>query len=223
MRSITSTFRIQGRTAYVTEIGNQNPSVLGSAIALGAFSISGNTLPIIEKLANYAAQEGNNGEIFWYSSEQLAHLILSLSVYDELKGNTNPNLEVTVTTENSTTKQTLIEGKFDSAKNPPIFKTFFFEDIYNSNVDFRACCVGEASIVFGAAFVPAQLYNSSVYRGIQVNKIVQLLDTFSNQPYGPPITSAQTGQQVVVTIEITIPDASPSFIIVDPFPGLLNL
>jgi len=89
-------------------------------------------------------------------------------------------------------------------------------------VKFVATGTGEASIVFGASFVPAQINTAPINRGMQVQKIIQLLDPETNQAVGPPITSAQIGERVVVTIQITIPDYSSSIVISDNFPGAIQ-
>jgi len=102
----------------------------------------------------------------------------------------------------------------------PISKDYFFEDI--SSITFTASGTGEASIVFGATFVPATINTAPIYMGIQVNKVIQLADPISYNAVGGAITSASNGDIVRVTIEVTLPDYTDFLVVTDPFPGAVQ-
>ena len=51
--------------------------------------------------------------------------------------------------------------------------------------------------MFGATFVPSILNAQPIYRGIQVQKIIQKLDMATNLATGPAIKSATVGEKGV--------------------------
>lgn len=77
-------------------------------------------------------------------------------------------------------------------------------------------------MVFGASFTPSEIPKEEIYRGISVRKVIQLLDPATGEAVGSSITSAKLGQQVKVTLEISIPDYVSRVQIVDPLPGCLE-
>jgi len=92
----------------------------------------------------------------------------------------------------------------------------------NGLINFQACCVGEASVVFGATFVPTEIPTVAIDRGITVSRIIQLVDPITNKATGGNIIEAEIGQLVLTTIEIILRDYSNAIKIVDAFPGSLN-
>jgi len=145
--------------------------------------------------------------------------MLGLASYDVWKKNTQPDLVVDV----QSGSQLLLSSHFTDPSQSPVETSIYFEDVQNPNqISFSACCTGEASVVFGASFVPNTTNPEPINRGIQVQRIIQLLDPLTNTPTGGPITEASLGQQVVTTIEITLVDYSPMVVVVDPFPGALE-
>jgi hypothetical protein len=216
LNQLTNTFRVQPRTAYISS--NSWPNFLASGIALQAYVESKSTDVLVEKLSNFVAQDGVTDVWWWYSGEQLSHFMLGLSSYDLWKGNTNPQLNVTVISG----KQVLLNSNFDTVDEPAAHTTYYFEDTGNDLITFTACCVGEASVVFGAKFVPLNLPVQKIERGITVNRIIQKVEAASNNATGPNIVEAEIGDMVMTTIQITVPDYSPSMRIVDPFPGALE-
>eukprot|EP01123_Difflugia_compressa_P012111 TRINITY_DN5072_c0_g1_i1.p1 TRINITY_DN5072_c0_g1~~TRINITY_DN5072_c0_g1_i1.p1 ORF type:complete len:1026 (-),score=194.89 TRINITY_DN5072_c0_g1_i1:48-3089(-) len=219
MTELTNTIRTQGRTAYITEPHSQQPNFLASAISLECYILQNNDLQLIEKIANFIAQENQNTPRYWFSTEQLSHSMLSLANYDLKKQNTQPNLHLVVKNEPST----ILDVTFNDPQQPPVKQNLFFEDIQtNGKITFKTTGLGEASIVFAATFVPSTLNYKPVDRGIKVSRIIQLLDPATNNPTGVPIFQASIGQRVLTTIQIIIPDYSKSVTIVDPFPGALE-
>jgi len=222
LTGLMNSFRIQGRTAYIAEVHNTYPNFFTCGIALQAYILKSETSPLIEKLANFVALEDHRSQqwgIWWMSGEQASHFMLSLSKYDQWKQNTNPDLTVTVDNEG----KVLLQSTFQSIDQAPIQTSFLFEDLSESGlVNFQACCVGEASVVFGATFVPVEVPTVPIDRGIIVSRIIQLVDPLTNKPIGGNIIEASIGQLVLTTIEIILRDYSNAIKIVDAFPGALN-
>jgi len=215
---LTNTFRTQGRTAYITEASSQNPAFLACSIGLNAFTQSGRTFPLFEKLANFVGLVDSSYSWYRLYGESLSHSLFGLTAYDKSRGNTSPNLHLAVVSGN----KELLTADFDSPSDAAASSTFYFEDIQDpNNISFTACCVGEASIVFGATFIPLEISREPIYRGIAVEKVIQLVDSIGNT-VGGPIEEVPIGKKVKVTIQITIPDYSSSIIIVDPFTGAIE-
>jgi len=142
-----------------------------------------------------------------------------LAHYDEFKGNNNPNLQLRV----ASPSRILMRANFTSASAPPARSAVAFETTgKNGSIGFSATGRGQASVVFGASFIPLEIFTEPINRGIQVKKIIQRLNLTSNLPSGPAINSAALGEKVVVTIEFTIADAASTIVISDPFPGALE-
>jgi len=117
----------------------------------------------------------------------------------------------------------LLQSAFKSIDQPPVGTTRLFEELSDSGIiNFTACCVGEASVVFGASFIPAEIPTLPIDRGILVSRIIQLVDPQTNQPTGEPIFEATVGKLVITTIQIIIRDYSNAIKIVDAFPGALD-
>jgi len=87
-----------------------------------------------------------------------------------------------------------------------------------SPILFTACCKGEASIVFGSTFVPSEIHNTSINRGISVQKIIQRVD-FGGKIMGGHISSAKLGDRLKITIEIIVTDSTTLLSVVDPLSG----
>jgi len=221
LTQLTNSFRVQGRTAYISETDSSSPNFLANGIALEAFTLNKTNTVLIEKLANFVAQDKEFNTNWWYSAEQLSHFMLALADYDIWRGNTNPDLEISVSSNNTE----LLTSHFTSSTQPPASVSYSFEQLksnFSSNyITFTACCRGEASVVFGANFIPANISTLPIYRGITVHRVIQLLDS-SNEPSGTPIIEAKIGQTVVTTIEVIIPDFVSTVKIVDLFPGALE-
>jgi len=159
-----------------------------------------------------------NWAILWLSGEQLSYYMLALTKYDQWKQNTAPDLTVTVTNADNV----LIQSTFNTVNQAPVETSMFFEKISTKGlINFEACCVGEASVVFGATFVPSEIPSDPIDRGITVSRIIQIVDPLTNLPIGGAIFEAPIGQLVLTTIEIIIRDFGNSLKIVDAFPGAL--
>lgn len=219
--SLFNSIRVQGRTAYLTEPHSNQPNFLASAVMINVFVQTQNTNPLVEKVVNFASMSKTPDfpHFFYLSSYQLTFILSGISNYDQWRGNAEPDLNLSV----AASGVEILNGSFRSPSDRPVHVAMFFEDIPTQDmVKFLVTGKGEASVVFGATFVPAQINNESIYRGIQVEKVIQLLDPATNKPIGGPITSAVVGQRVIVTIQITIPDYSSSVKISDSFPAAIE-
>jgi len=217
---LTNTMRTQGRTAYLSYgSGAQNPNFFASSLALQAYVLNKDGTTLVEKLANFNAQEEVGSETRYFSSEQLHHLIVALTAYDFFRGNTNPSLDFSV----DSAGKNLLKGSFHTAAQTPLESSFLYEELdEKSPITFSATGSGEASIVFGTEFVPAEVSAEPIYRGMDVKKVIQKLDTATNKPTGPALTSAKAGDLVVVTIQVVLPDYSAAVDIVDPVIGAMD-
>jgi len=210
--------RTQGRTMYIASApGEQNPTALGTVLGLIDLLTHGSNGVPLDKMANWVAQTDSATQP-WLSSSQLIYYLVSLAVYDDVVQNTNPNLHVNV--ENDVPQSTLISAQFSSPLDPPTSKNFLFEEI--NKVTFAATGSGEASVVFGAHFVPSTVSQVAVYRGISVKKVIQKVDPVTFAAVGAPVSTANIGDTVRVTIEVTVPDYSPFLVVSDPFPGAIE-
>jgi len=218
LSQIESDIRIQGRTAYIS-FGNGSPysDVLASAVSLLDLTLNKDPSPIVEQLANFVAL--GNADIN-YGVEQACFSLLALSSYDKWKGNNDPDLHFEVTASNNIE---IVNGIFTSALDPPLQNQLYFEEAGPGGyLSFSSQGQGEASVVMGLNFVPLNLNPEPIYRGILVEKAIQLIDQQTYNTIGSPITEVAVGSIVRVTIQITIPDDSPAINIIDPVPGGLE-
>jgi len=71
-------------------------------------------------------------------------------------------------------------------------------------------------------FIPLEVLQFPVYRGMLVSKIIQTIDPSTNTPHGPNMKLLQAGSIVQVTLQVTTPDALSSVMLVDLLPGGLE-
>jgi len=219
LTELLNSFRVQGRTAYISQIDNSYPNFLACSLGLEAYILKSETSPLIEKLANFVAQEEPRQTFWFLSGEQISHNMLALAQYDQWKQNTSPDLMITV----NNASITLLQSHFTSPAQAPACTALYFETLASSNIlDFQASGVGEGSVVFSASFIPVTLPSSTIDRGLVVTKIIQKVDPLTNKAVGQPITGASIGDLVVTTIQIIVRDYSDIIKIVDAFPGAFD-
>lgn len=189
-QELLNTMRTQGRSAYVTDPSSQQPSILGSALALSAFVARDEDLVLVEKLANFNAM-AEDDSARRYSGEQLHHVMLTLANYDMSRQNTVPNLQLTV----SAIEQTLLSAKFTPEKNEPAEASYRYEELKDEGVPitFTAEGTGEASVVLSARFVPVTVETNPIYRGIEVRKVIQTYNPSTQLASGPPLNAGKIG------------------------------
>lgn len=210
IQTLWDNVRIQGRTAYFSS-GQGSPyetDVISSTLVFQLMILKNQQSPILEKVANYFSS---------YDSSNSGYNILNLAEYDSFKQNTNPNLVVNILLNNDL----ILSKLFNDPKEKPKVDVQQLQG-NNQTLSFEASGTGEASIAVGISFEPAQLYSTPIYRGIFVEKVIRLLDPNTGDPTGTPITSADPGTAVAVTIQITTPDDLSTVQIIDPLAGCLE-
>ena len=222
LQTMIARMRVQGRTGYITS-GHQghatsmlaNSMFLSAATtAMSAQRLSGFSTLTMQKLANYVAQGSPNqrwaGE---YASRGDAHRGFALADYDTFTGSNSPNVQLSVT---SGTQQ-LLSAAFTPAHEASASTSTPWENLGSppAPLTFAATGSGELSIAASMTFIPSQIYASSVYRGLYVEKVIQAIDPATGQPTGAPLQAAMLGQMVAVTIQLTTPDDVQDLVLED--------
>jgi hypothetical protein len=160
--------------------------------------------------------------------------IFSLTEYDRIRDNTTPNVGVSVFHTVGVRKdpdprdaELLLNTRFVSADDKPVHLSIAWKDLKTSaalasSLDFQALGSGEISVVASLKFIPFDVLQFPVYRGLLVSKVVQEIDPSTNQPHGPHLHLVQNGAIVQITIQVTSPDALSSVLLVDLLPGGLE-
>ena len=231
---LLSSIRVQGRTAYVAYgSGSAHADIVASALTL---ELLVQLDPIehrntIEKLAAFVAQQDSPIDMYHsWSSQQMAYASFALAVYDTVRGSTKPNLELRVeATVPGTQEKTMLLYEHFTASNPlPVHSETAFDDLLQQSggrspvLGFSAKGTGEASLVAGFRFTPAEVFTEPVYRGISVTKIIQKLDLATGKPVGGMATHLLRGDHVRVTVLVATPDDVRNVMLYDPLPGALE-
>jgi hypothetical protein len=197
---------------------------------------------LTEKLANWIAAPATE---IWYSvgGMQAARSAYSLARYDVTRGNDKPDFTLRaaagafelLTTANragvtfNSVGQAPVQASTNAWFLPPVGPGAAKDklELYAKGTS------GEASVVVALDFVPCERDRSKgpqcrvsttpVYRGIDVQKVIRLFDasTGASVP-SAGITSAQSGQQVEVTIQVSTPDDLTNVRVVDWLPAGLE-
>jgi hypothetical protein len=232
---ILSSLRLQGRTAYLP-ISSSSPTAApmrDQATALSLLSLYNPKHPFVQKLAAYVAEGNSNaGSYYSWDPQTKALTSLALSDYDSLKGNTDPNLNLKVTSAQST----LLDATFTSAEDPvetQVVKTEEMPKIRTTNgkigtapINFSAKGKGEAGVSLTLDFVPSAMSQNPTYRGIFVERLVQKIDqtggATGKEGTGPNTQVSQSGNFVLVTLQVTTPDDLVGVYLEDLLPGGLE-
>lgn len=81
---------------------------------------------------------------------------------------------------------------------------------------------GEVTAALSMVFTPARLLDSSVYRGIAVEKVIRAYDSSLGGPSGPPLASIPLGSIVSITIQITTADDLQNLVVDEWLPSGLE-
>lgn len=248
---LNNKMRVQGRTAYISWFpGSKYADLSASIDGLLALSISSadklarlqEPRVLTEKLANWIAAPSQE---LWYAvgGVQAARSAYALSRYDATRGNDQPDFtvraavgsfELLTTGARAGVKFTSpAQAPAQAAVNawvlPPVGAALAKEKL---NVYARGAR-GEASVVVAIDFVPCdrdrakgpqcRVSSEAVYRGIDVQKVIRRFDpsTGASVP-GAGITSARSGEQVEVTVQISTPDDLTNVHVVDWLPAGLE-
>lgn len=226
IKALYSCLRIAARSAYIAEDCNNHAAGLranGAVLsALALARLQGATdLVNVDKLANYVAQGG--GEASGSADVSLLAAAFGLADYDLASKNTNPDVRFSTligTTQlfATTLAESLPADTFETSWDklpqlpgpmPPVL--------------FKAEGVGEVSVAVALRFVPPGLQTTPpVYRGVDVQKVIQRYDALSAGPVGPALDKVPVGGLVTVTLQITTPDDIRGLVVEDWLPAGLE-
>ncbi|GIL68720.1 hypothetical protein Vafri_21968 [Volvox africanus] len=212
---LTSTFRVQGRTAYVAwGPGSPEPASLQEqALALLLFVRSGTKNQLIPKLATYVANSlsssGGGGLYYYYAPwTTQAVALTALTAYDVSRGSSKPTLDL----EAEVNGLTVLEASFRVNKTRPVTNTTAWESMpapprgQLRELDFQVSGTGEVTVAASLHFVPAALPSFPAFRGISIELAIQLVDSLTGRVTGPRVSSVPLGSVVMLTLQISTPD-----------------
>ncbi|CAD7696311.1 unnamed protein product [Ostreobium quekettii] len=210
VKVFTSRLRTGGRTAYVAACdGCAEPaSLMGNALALLSMTRAGKSAgPLREKLANYVASPPAGQFAFFPNYIEKLVGMVALAEYDLDRGSADPELELMVRSGNLT----LLQANFTSPQSPTISAATPWSALGSTPapLEFSAQGQGEVTVAALLNFVPLEPLRFPTFRGIQVEAVVQMAGPSAEEggPVGPPLEVAPLGTVVVVTVQITTPDA----------------
>ena len=223
LRGMVERMRVTGRTGYIsqghqghaTDMRSNSLFLSGAALAMGAgHMIDGFSTLTLQKLANYVAQ--GSADQRWggrYATAVDVHRGFGLSDYDTMTHSNAPDVQLSV----SSGGQQILAGAFTPGHTDPISSSTRWEDLASPPrpLAFTATGSGELSVAASMTFVPSQIYNSPVYRGLYVEKVIQALDPDTGLPTGAPLQAVRLGQMVAVTIQVTTADDVQDLILED--------
>ncbi|EGC29461.1 hypothetical protein DICPUDRAFT_99830 [Dictyostelium purpureum] len=214
--NLKNNIRIQGRTAYIESEGiNNNPfySLKLTTYASILFILRNESSPILPKMIEFISvgSSGSNGLSYFPiepSSESQALSLIAISFYDRVNENTSPDLEFSAYQSNY---PPIIQHHFYPNNNDSVEKVVPFNSLEsNQTIQFNSKGTGEVSVAVGINYTPINIPTTPVYNGFYVEKIVSeySYSTPSSSPATPINSSNEfyVGQEVMVTISVTVPD-----------------
>ncbi|GIM02181.1 hypothetical protein Vretimale_7087 [Volvox reticuliferus] len=212
---LTSSFRVQGRTAYVAwGPGYPGPASLQEqALALLLFVRSGTKNQLVPRLATYVANglssSGGRGLYYYYASWTTQSVaVAALTEYDVSRGSSKPTLDL----EAEVNGLTVLEASFRVNKTRPVTNTTAWETMPAPprgklrELDFQVSGSGEVTVAASLHFVPATLPSFPAFRGISVDLAIQLVDPLTGGATGPRVSAVPLGSVVMLTVQISTPD-----------------
>jgi hypothetical protein len=185
-------------------------------MVLSAFALAGEqSYAHIDKIANYVARGGGN-----YGSASAAIVAFGLVDYDTATQSSVANVHFNVFTgmsplfswhlQSSDLTASAKELPWDKlpAPAPPLL--------------FQAEGTGEVSVAVSLSFVPAEPSDHSIFRGIDVQKVLQQHSQLLGGAHGKPISHAQLGHVMQVTLQITTADDLRGVLVEDWLPAGLE-
>eukprot|EP00878_Enallax_costatus_P010571 GHUV01011039.1.p1 GENE.GHUV01011039.1~~GHUV01011039.1.p1 ORF type:complete len:699 (+),score=193.37 GHUV01011039.1:412-2508(+) len=235
VQRLLSNVRVGGRTAYVaTGDGDRGAAGLADqSLALMLFMRSGTDNPLIQKIAAWVNQ-GAAPPPFRYSAISIstspweaALRSRALSFYDQATNSTTPDVALTAVAAPSSnaaaTKQQqqvqLLSAKFNASNSSSIARSSTKWDKIpsGSNLVFNAKGRGEVSVAASLNFTPAELLPFPTYRGLWVQRVVQL-----SAAAGGSLKGVGLGKMVTVAVQITSPDDQSDVVVEVLMPGGLE-
>ncbi|KAK5578481.1 hypothetical protein RB653_008152 [Dictyostelium firmibasis] len=180
--------------------------------------------------------------LFGASSQQEALSLIAISFYDKSNKNQSPNLKfkayqevaVTTTTIKSPPSHPLILLEYSFTSNTSsenVEKKIPYSSlITNKTVHFSSIGNGEVSVAVGIDYTPVNLPTKPIYNGFYVEKIIQDIsgghennenneNNNNNNKNNNNSREFYRGQEVMVTLSVTIPDFMNDVFIEDPASG----
>lgn len=221
--NLISSMRVTARTAYLSTSpqASHAADLRAVGLALTALSLakqsgSVDVVPNLDKLANYVARGGGidgGGVASLYAAYGLAD-------YDKLSGNNGGDVDFTMLAGASPLYRASLKT---TDPQPKTWQTGFGSlPLPPPPLLFEAKGMGELSVAVGIRFVPAAISSQPIYRGISVEKAVQLYDAQADAPRGLPISSAPLGAVVSVTLQLSSPDDLVGVVLEDWLPAGLE-
>ena len=223
LRYLASSLRVRGRSAYLAAAsGSANDAgAAASSYALAAFAAAraaatrGATVPgevtaNIDKLANGLAAYSSHGGA-------LPLVALALGDYDIATSSTDASVAITAFVgakrlpgplgpASASAAPTL---KVTTAAPPPPPLALAWAALPPSPPPFLVLSSGHGEVSFALAvdFVPFDLFEEPVSRGLRVERVIRRHDAGLDGPVGPPLASVPLGAIVTVTVQLSSVDA----------------
>eukprot|EP00210_Caulerpa_lentillifera_P001100 g1061.t1 len=204
--SWTNLLRITGRTAYISAYpGATAPaSNLANALVFLAFTRGGEEGQLIPRLGSYiAAPVSDNYGFAFFGTYEQAITMQALVEFDVSRGSAQPNL----TFEAMTGDLTILEAMFSNTTAPVASASVLWDDLPPSPAPIEVSAVGEgeAFVAITLNFIPAEILPFPSYRGIYVERSIQLEDAEDGD--GRSLRVVPRGSVVTVKIQFLTPDA----------------
>lgn len=216
------------------------PSLTGlsdQSLALMLFIKSGIDNPLIQKIAAWVGQ-GAAPPPFIYSALcintspwEAALRTRAISYYDQVTNSTTPNIALTAAAAPPAASNSapagkpeqqqvqLLSARFNASNAGSVARSSTKWDKIpaGSNLVFNAKGSGEVSVAASLNFTPAELLPFPTYRGLWVQRIVQL-----SSASGGSVTGVGLGKMVKVAVQVTSPDDQSDVVVEVLMPGGLE-
>jgi hypothetical protein len=200
------------------------------ALALVLFLRSGTDNPLIQKVAAWIGQGAAPPPLRAFGAVSVSSTpwesalrSFSLSAYDNDTESTTPDLGVKALAQNPQTTTSrpveLLSARFNSSNAGNISRQLSkWEQIPpGANLFFNAKGRGEVSVAVSMNFTPAELLPFPTYRGLWVQRVVQLASA-----EGGSIQGVGLGRLVTVAVQVTSPDDQSDVVVEVLMPGGLE-
>eukprot|EP00210_Caulerpa_lentillifera_P001088 g1049.t1 len=219
--SWTNLLRITGRTAYISAFpGATAPaSNLANALVFLAFTRGGEEGQLIPRLGSYiAAPVSDNYGFAFFGTYEQAITMQALVEFDVSRGSAQPNL----TFEARTGSLMILEAMFSNTTAPVASASVLWDDLPPNPAPIEVSAVGEgeAFVAITLNFIPAEILPFPSYRGIYVERSIQLEDAEDGD--GPGLRVVPRGSVVTVKIQFLTPDALDETVIRSLMPAGLE-
>ena len=202
----TDLLRITGRTAYVSLFpGATAPaSDLANTLVFLAQVRAGTSGQLLPRLGDYIASPASDAFSFrLFNAYTRLVTMQALVEFDVSRGSAQPDLDFEAVSGNVT----LLEASFTNASAPVASSRVPWEALPEmpEPIEVSAVGDGEASVAITLNFVPSELLRFPTYRGIFVERSIQLED--AEEGDGPGLSVVPRGTVVSIKVQFLTPDA----------------